>query len=558
MDGAEHVGGGDKWLGKFGPALYLGVGRRGHGRRWALLPGLEFLPPDEPSSAWLFAVPPHCWRWDPDPRQITIPLMVAEGRGAVVGWLWHEKQAGMPRIYFDTPNRREGQDNTAMAIRLAQAETEVYLYCRPGGQVLDAVDEWVGRYGLPPMPETERTFEEELRWMKRAVGKQRSNLAAQLDGLVRAARNAVASQKADGSWRYGGPDAKVREWLEGKVAGALEHARKEVGDSQAFTLDAYGRAGDTAIGQCVFFNRLELLARAALLTGDQELVDATLRGLAYCDANFQRPEGAETWEIPLHAPDLLAAAHAVAPYLDAWEITGEQRDLERAIYWARTGLPFIYLWSAPEREHMSYASIPVFGASYFVAPWFGRSVQFIGMHYARAIWRLAEADPSRPWRRIAEGITRRCMTMQVFADHKDPAKRFHYPDSWGHVDDTHTGPDIHPGDIIANCRMILGWSADEDHAVMSTKAGRLHVSVEGRMAEARMGPDGRVLELRVATSVGNPEVLIGGPGAGKVRRVSVDEEGLVRLERTVAGVLVGRLRAREGGGTVCVRIELEG
>ncbi len=538
--------------GEMGPALYMGLGRPGHGRKWALLPGLEYLPPNEDSSGWYYAIPPHCWRWNPDPRKITIPLMAAEGERAVYGWLWDAEREGMPRIYFDTPNRRQGQDNTAMAIRMPERGRLVaYLYCRPGGQVLDAVDEWIERFGLPPMPRTQRSLEEHLRWMGVEPRLQRSNLAAGLEELHRKALAALRSQRPDGSWRYEGPSERARDWLLRRVAGMLEHARRQVGDPNAFTLGAYGRAGDTAIGQMVFFDRLDAVARAALLTGDPRLVQATVRGLEFCDRHFMRPEGAETWEIPLHAPDLFAAARAVPVYMAAYKMTGDERYLRRAIYWARTGLPFVYLWSAPEREHMSYATIPVFGASYFVASWFGNAVQWIGMHYARAAMAVGEYDPSRPWRRIAEGITRRCMTMQVFGDLSDPKKRYRYPDSWNQVTDTHTGPDIHPGDVIANCLMLLGLAARTDHCAVQTDGGRLHVSLEGRVAQVRVFGRRVVLEAEVA--VADPELLLGGPAAGKVAWVRANGR-LVQLRAGPVGTLVGRASLPSSGP---VRIDIQ-
>ncbi len=532
--------------GSAGPALYLGVGQGSHGRTWALFPGLEFLPPNEDSSSWLYAVPPHCWRWKPDPRKVTVPLMAADTGRAVVGLLWDELAAGMPQPYFGSPNRREGQAATAMRLELAQERTEVLVFCRPGGHVLDVVDEWMAHFELAPMPKTKRDLREELQWLGEPVEPHRTALSREVRGLVRAARKAAATQDADGGWRYAGPDDKVRDWLLRRVAAQLERARKVVGDERAFTLEAYGRAGDTALGQCVFFGRLETMARAALLSGRPELVEAVLRGLEFCDRYFQRPEGAETWEIPLHAPDLLAAAHAVPPYLDAYEMTGDRRYLERAVYWARTGLPFIYLWAAPDRDHMSYASIPVFGASYFVAPWFGRSVQFIGMHYARALMRLAEYDRSRPWLRIAEGITRRCITMQVFEDLPDPKKRFYYPDSWGQVDDSHTGPDIHPGDIKANCLILLGLNASAQTAVWQTARGRLHITVEGRVISRRGREKGG--ELVVETRFADPEILAAGPAA-QAARIWVDGRA-VKLPRVGSSIFGGRvaLNGRSSAG----------
>ena len=81
-----------------------------------------------------------------------------------------------------------------------------------------------------------------------------------------------------------------------------------------------------------------------IFSGDVELIREGLRVLKAMD-RFRNtvPRGAQTWEVPLHTPDILASAHLVKAYTIGYELTGDPEYLEQARYWAWTGLPFIYL-----------------------------------------------------------------------------------------------------------------------------------------------------------------------------------------------------------------------
>ena len=73
----------------------------------------------------------------------------------------------------------------------------------------------------------------------------------------------------------------------------------------------------------------------------------------------------------MYQPDVLAAAHAIGAYVEAYELTAEKEHLKRATYWAETALPFLYHWHLPDRPGMQFASIPVFGTSFYTHSWFG-------------------------------------------------------------------------------------------------------------------------------------------------------------------------------------------
>lgn len=130
------------------------------------------------------------------------------------------------------------------------------------------------------------------------------------------------------------------------------------------------------------------------------------------------PEGPPAMEQDNHllavfAPGILAGLPENGAYLDAFLVTGEARFLKRSRYWAMTGLPFIYLWRAPDREVMPYASISVMGTTFWTLQWFGTPVQWVGLVYARAIQRLSRFDDSVDWRRLAEGILLSAMQQEM-------------------------------------------------------------------------------------------------------------------------------------------------
>lgn len=177
-----------------------------------------------------------------------------------------------------------------------------------------------------------------------------------------------------------------------------------------------GKRGDTALGICC--GPILDLLRVARQTGHRRSLEAALKGLEYVEAHFRRPAGGETWEVPLHAPNLRAAALAVECYVAAYELTGDAKHLARARYWANSGLPFVYTWNAPDRPAMRYATISVFGATFHTHPWFGRAVQWVGMVYSRALQRLAPYDKTFPWGRIAEGIVMSCIQQQHMGERR--------------------------------------------------------------------------------------------------------------------------------------------
>lgn len=190
-------------------------------------------------------------------------------------------------------------------------------------------------------------------------------------------RSLLGRFQPDGSLRYvpspGGPDFSSTHWSK----------------------EANGLAATTVT---------QILERG-LFSGDRNLVREGLRLLRALD-RFRNtvPRGAQTWEVPLHTPDILASAYLVRAYTLGFELTGEADFLQQAQYWAWTGVPFVYLQSSTVPVG-AYATTPVLGATQWVAPnWIGLPVQWCGLVYAEAIRRLAPYDPSGPWVPLADGI----------------------------------------------------------------------------------------------------------------------------------------------------------
>lgn len=157
------------------------------------------------------------------------------------------------------------------------------------------------------------------------------------------------------------------------------------------------------------FVAIRAILEAAAFSGDEALVSQALDLLDQQDALYWQtvPRGAQTWEIPLHAPDILSAAYMVSSYVLGYQITGNPVYLEKANYWAWAGLPFIYLDSPVDGEIGPFAGISVLAATRWFAPnWIGQPVQWSALVYATALEELGAVDKTERafWQHVAKGI----------------------------------------------------------------------------------------------------------------------------------------------------------
>ena len=178
-------------------------------------------------------------------------------------------------------------------------------------------------------------------------------------------------------------------------------------------------SGDTDYGRTHFCDEasgltaapVHQLLEAAVYAGDRNAAEEGLRLLRILEKRFAHgvPRRAQTWEIPLHTPDILASAYLVKAFALGYELTGEAELLEAAKYWAWTGVPFVFLVNPTESREPGavgpFATTPVLGATNWVAPnWIGLPVQWCGLVYADGLRQLARLDEGGPWKKLAEGI----------------------------------------------------------------------------------------------------------------------------------------------------------
>ncbi len=269
---------------------------------------------------------------------------------------------------------------------------------------------------------------------------------AQAEGLM-------ASQEADGSWRF--------------------HP-----DEQRAPL---GKAGDAVLGTCA--GPAYDLWRYARLTGDPRALAAGEKALLFM-RQFRVPRGAQAWECPLYEPDILAAAYAVLAYTDAYRATGNADWLQDAEYWAQSGVPFVYAWRLPSRPGMQHATIPVFGSTFFTHSWLGLPVQWNGLVYAYGLFHLADCGSPRAdfWRTLAHGITVSGAYQQFGPD---DSRAGTYPDSYNVWTGARNAAYINPEDIMVNLLAYLGHDPDFSSARASLASGaRVHVSSGARVVKA--------------------------------------------------------------------------
>lgn len=282
-------------------------------------------------------------------------------------------------------------------------------------------------------------------------------------------------------------------------------------------------SSDTASGLAAL--PVERLLLAAIYAGDAELLAQGLERLRALDRfTNQVPRGAQTWEIPLHTPDILAAAHLVQAYVLAYRLTGKDEWLERARYWAWTGVPFVYLTNPTGQPVGRYSTIAVLGATNWVAPvWIGLPVQWCGLVYAASLRRLAVHDREGPWKTLADGITASAIQQSYPLDHPH---RGLLPDSFELRTQTRNPADINPGTLQP---LALEWLADQTpFDVARWPERRPWLLAAGRIEEVAQGPTGDSATIRPWRARGSwvvihglerqPEIWLNG------RRVPADQQ----------------------------------
>ena len=289
------------------------------------------------------------------------------------------------------------------------------------------------------------------------------NVDAALVYMETEAQQRITTQESDGSWRWHPTNEKTAR---------------------------LGEAGEAVLGTCA--DAALLLLKHARITGNQASREAGLKALNFMQ-QFSIPRGAQMWECPMYQPDVLAAAHAIGAYVEAYELTGEKAHLKQATYWAETSLPFLYHWHLPDRPGMHFASIPVFGTTFYTHPWFGVPVQWNGLVLAYYLQRLNQHIGDEHWHQIAEGITVSAMYQQW----DDGELKGTYPDGFYGFCTEGKGPHLNPEDIMVNVYTLRGL----DPGIKTAIVDDIHLS-SGAKVDAAAQTDAGQLNWQLSYAEG--------------------------------------------------------
>jgi hypothetical protein len=350
--------------------------------------------------------------------------------------------------------------------------------------------------GFGPTPATDAAYQ--MRWLAERVAsselRQRLIEAARdaVDGLPPSALN----DRQIGHVRY-----PVPALLHSTAAQAADHsgeiARQLLRRFESDGLVRYqARAGGVDYGRTHWSSDANgltaqvvvSLLEAAVFSGDRALIADALRHLRAMTARYEGtvPRGAQTWEIALHTPDILAAAHLVRACVLGYELSGDEELLEEARYWAWTGVPFVYLTRPTSKPVGLYNTIAVLGATSWVAPiWIGQPVQWCGLVYADALYGLARHDADGPWQQLADGIAIGGM------QHTWPVED---ADRFGLLADYFLlrsqqleGPAINPATVFLPA--IRMWNEPHLYEFRALRASRLLVQVPGELTDVEETPE---------------------------------------------------------------------
>ncbi len=426
-----------------------------------LFAGLEYLNRGEHSSSTLDIETEDHIRFAPNPMTVTMPLMAFVTGRASTAMTWRDMSL---QPVFATPNFLDGAEGHRAALRGRNIAARIRV--RPPEPLEEAILWAATRRPLPPLPEPPRTRQAQLDLCLKALsGPPLKTEAGWGHCADPSFDHHPFADHASTVWRLSGEipalprlveggshvrnDAiyfltgRAQEWLQMRAASVRGIVAEQQPDG-SFRYEGKYRRGhfeDTASGYCAV-RAVELL-ETARLTGDEAGLGAGLKTLAYM-RHFRDPRGAQTWECPLHTPDILASAYLVNAYVLGYQLTGKAEYLERARAWAITGLPFVYQWSC--RPTMAYATTPVYGATEWHAPnWIGLPVQWCGYDYAYALALLAPYEHSFDWKQVAWGILLAAEQMQF----PDGPYAGCEPDSFNLADQHRNGPSINPCALVS-------------------------------------------------------------------------------------------------------------
>lgn len=472
----------------------------------AVLCGVEYLEKGEHSSSTADLETPEHVRIFPPPLHVTVPFMGIITDKCSFGLLWNNPE---DQPFFAIPDYIEGKQpgdplQYRMGVHGGGTESkpfEVILrighaygekeHVNTGSSLYDysasietAILWAVSKHGLPRLPEVPRDAESQRKLSLSAFeksiicGKDGNWQHAGIPGGPVHFPYIYGSDFVSCIWQLTGelPEVPRLDHGGGHIPNYVsyllmnkadrllellnsqaENVRKSQRPDGSFGYSGIYKKGhwsDTSSGHCA--NNTHILFEHWRLTGSKDSLEAGLKGLEYIN-ELRTPRGAQVWELSLHTPDIMGSSRCVLSNVTAFEATGEAKYLESARRWAISGLPFVYLWEKPlaRKEHpvMLYATIPVFGATNWNAPnWIGLPVQWCGLDYAEALFRLAPHDVTLDWKKIAEGI----VISGEIQQYPDGPSIGLLPDSYTLKSQKPNPYDIHPCTLVMLRRKIKG------------------------------------------------------------------------------------------------------
>jgi len=568
-----------------GPLLLAGEGSTGAVKDMALFPGLDFIGRGERSSAvWNPRTVEQDTRVAPHPIKTTIPFMAVSFRDAVVGLMWNGLERwddihDCVSARFECPNSGEHYDHNRLSLfvptvpewvpengaeaakpyRLApggRLQFRFQLVARADASALDVQRDRLDRHDVPDVPPKPWDYDE---FARRAID----------------AENEFRYEPEHLTWRHGNRvrgqfnpqvctvmwldamrtiDPKRRTFLRERVLKATDAHRDRMELSLPFHVgmmkpallgcremiqgimdrqlanggwglrkkpglgEWIGKDGTVVSGTCAY--EVMRLMRYALVTGAPDVYAAARRGLIALERD-PIPRGGQTWEVPVQVADVIVAAFAARAYLDAYRISGDAADLERAVYWAKAGVHFVYLWQHPSQPVMAGCSVPVYGNN-----WFARPVQWCGREMLEPLLDLAQLNDELPWRRIAECIAVAYMQQTLGPDLRmypdtasTPSTQLHWPypyegwrdfdrygmllidNFWLHsprrfpcwfmmISPTRVSP-LRQG-FVESLYRLMGVDPRPHTVVFRGEGGCVHVTAAGRLSEVRMASGNRL------------------------------------------------------------------
>ena len=452
---------------------------------------------------------------------------------------WHEKQQNhLMGLFLPAPGDWVEENcleaSTPYALKAnRQLTISAHIIIDGNASICDAISHWTDVYGAPEPLEFPRSDEDQLALSRhgfmRAVrdettGKSQpfaESAPANIPGIAAllwydylATQDDVAKQHAlaiaGNTIRESGPGGSIsratRETLNwelpfyfGNIEAGLERLKETIqdlietqGDDGRWcycptteSAKKLGRDGDTVLGICSHFALI--LLKHARISGDENALNAGLMALKGMD-RFKIPRGAQASGCPLKTPDLLAASYAVGAYVEAYTITNDKRHIDRAEYWAKTGLAFIYHWNLPDRPAMRFASVPAFGAASNTRPRFGVPAQWCGLVFAYHLQQFARYSQRCGWMNIAEGIT----VSGMYQQWTEGEFKGTYPDGLYGFCTEGRAPHINPENIMANFYTLRGQNPDVSTAIIHHENGRIHLSSGAQIESSSKGSDGRL------------------------------------------------------------------